>query len=331
MNSTTRHYLIPAEPGRGRALAFAAIVHFLLLIFLWFGVSWQSDTPTKVEAEIWNPVAREAAPPPPPPIAESIQESPKPLAAVTPPTPPAPIVQPEPAQPEPAQPKLAEPDIALEKEKKRKQEKEDAERLKKEKLAEKKALEDEQKRKKIADAEEKQNEKKKQAELEITKRAEDKKQKEEAAAEEKKKLAEEQQRKQEEAAAAEQRARKRREEIQRLNQLAGDGVAGDAEKSQGSRGDNSYARKVAGLIKSHTILPQNDIAGNPAVEFLIELQPDGGLRGEPKMTKSSGVAAFDLAVKRAIEKSAPFPPDPLTGKVPVNINITHRLKDSDTR
>jgi colicin import membrane protein len=49
------------------------------------------------------------------------------------------------------------------------------------------------------------------------------------------------------------------------------------------------------------------------------------------MTKSSGIAAFDLAVKRAIEKSAPFPPDPATGKVPVNINITHRLKDSDTR
>ncbi len=326
MNSATSHYLIPAEPGRGRALALAALVHFLLLVFLWFGVSWQSDTPTEVEAEIWSPVAREAAPPPPPPVAKPIQEPPKPVAAVTPPTPPAPVVQPEPAQQ-----KLAEPDIALEKEKKRKQEKEDAERLKKEKLAEKKSLEDEQKRKKIADAEEKQNEKKKQAELEKTKRAEDKKQKEEAAAEEKKKLAEEQQRKQEEAAASEQRARKRREEIQRLNQMAGDGGAGDAEKSQGPRGDNSYARKVAGLIKSHTILPQNDIAGNPAVEFLIELQPDGGLRSEPKMTKSSGIAAFDQAVKRAIEKSTPFPPDPSTGKVPASINITHRLKDSDTR
>jgi len=315
LNSATSHYLIPAEPGRGRALALAALVHFLLLVFLWFGVSWQSDTPTEVEAEIWSPVAREAAPPPPPPVAKPIQEPPKPVAAISPPSPPAPFVQPEPAQQ-----KLAEPDIALEKEKKRKQEKEDAERLKKEKLAEKKALEEEQK-----------NEKKKQAELEKTKRAEDKKQKEEAAAEEKKKLAEEQQRKQEEAAASEQRARKRREEIQRLNQMAGDGGAGDAEKSQGPRGDNSYARKVAGLIKSHTILPQNDIAGNPAVEFLIELQPDGGLRSEPKMTKSSGIAAFDQAVKRAIEKSAPFPPDPSTGKVPANINITHRLKDSDTR
>jgi colicin import membrane protein len=325
LNSATSHYLIPAEPGRGRALALASLVHFLLLVFLWFGVSWQSDTPTEVEAEIWSPVAREAAPPPPPPTAQPIQEPPKLVAAITPPTPPAPVVQPEPAQQ-----KLAEPDIALEKEKKRKQEKEDAERLKKEKLAEKKALEEEQKRKKITAAEEKQNEKKKQAELDKTKRADDKKQKEEAAIEEKKKLAEERQRKEEEAA-TEQRARKRREDIQRLNQMAGDGGAGDAEKSQGPRGDNSYARKVAGLIKSHTILPQNDIAGNPAVEFLIELQPDGGLRGEPKMTKSSGIAAFDQAVKRAIEKSTPFPPDPSTGKVPVNINITHRLKDSDTR
>ena len=119
MNSATSHYLIPAEPGRGRALALAALVHFLLLVFLWFGVSWQSDTPTEVEAEIWSPVAREAAPPPPPPVAKPIQEPPKPVAAVTPPTPPAPVVQPEPAQQ-----KLAEPDIALEKEKKRKQEKE---------------------------------------------------------------------------------------------------------------------------------------------------------------------------------------------------------------
>jgi hypothetical protein len=95
--------------------------------------------------------------------------------------------------------------------------------------------------------------------------------------------------------------------------------------------NNSYARKVAGLIKSHTIIPQNDIVGNPAVEFLIELQPDGGLRGEPKMTKSSGIAVFDQAVKRAIEKSVPFPPDPSTGKVPVSINLTHRLKDRELR
>jgi colicin import membrane protein len=104
-----------------------------------------------------------------------------------------------------------------------------------------------------------------------------------------------------------------------------DGGAGGAEKSQGPRGDNSYARKIAGLVKSHTLLPKNDIAGNPSVEFLIELQPDGVIQGEPKMTKSSGFVEFDQAVKQAIEKSAPFPPDPNTGKVPSSIGLSHRL------
>ena len=324
MNSTTSHYLIPPEPGRGRALVLAALVHLLLLIFLWFGVSWQSDTPVEVQAEIWSPDTREAAPPPPPVIRPQPEPA-KPVAAITPP---APTVESEPAQQ-----KEAQPDIALEKEKKRKQQKDDAERVKKEKLAEKKALEEEQKRKKIADAEEKLQEKKLQAELEKTKRAEEKKQREEALAEEQKKIAEEQRRKQEEAVIAEQRARKRREELQRLSQMAGDGVAGDAEKSQGVRGDNSYSFTIRALILKNTIKMPNlaDIAGNPSVEFRIELYPDGRLREEPKRIKSSGVEAFDQAVKRAIEKSAPFPPDPSTEKVPANMIITHRPKDNDTR
>ena len=334
MNEATKHYQIPAEPGRLRALGLALLVHLLLLGFLWIGVSWQSDTPVAVEAEIWNPVAREAAPPPPPPPEPApAPEPPKPVAAIEPPKPVA--------EPEPVKAKLPDPDIALEKEKKRKLDKEkaekaeEAERKKKEQLAEKKAREEEEKRKKLAEAQEKEKEKKKLAELEKQKQAEEQKRKELAAAEEKKRLAEEQQREQQrkqEEAAAEQRAKKRRDDdLRRQMQLAGDGVAGDAEKSQGPRSDGGYARKVAGLIKSHTILPQTDIPGNPAVEFLIELLPDGGLRGEPKMTRSSGIAAFDQAVRRAIEKSTPFPPDPATGKVPSSISISHRPKDSENR
>ena len=321
MKEAIRHYQIPAEPGRLRALGLALLVHVVLLGFLWFGVSWQSDTPVAVEAEIWNPVPREAAPPPPPPA--PVPEPPKPAIAVEPP-------KAAPAA-EPVKPKLPDPDIALEKEKKRKQEKEEADRKKKEQLAEKKAREEEDKRKKLAEAQEKEKEKKKLVELEKQKRAEEQKQKEQTAAEDKKRLAEEQQRKQEELA-AEQRAKKRREDdLRRQMQLAGEGGAGDAEKTQGPRSDGGYARKVAGLIKSHTILPQTDIPGNPAAEFTVELLPDGTLRGEPKMTRSSGITAFDQAVRRAIEKSAPFPPDPATGKVPSSISISHRPKDSDPR
>ncbi|MFM8466884.1 MAG: protein TolA, partial [Oxalobacteraceae bacterium] len=79
MKEAIRHHEIPAEPGRLRALGLALLVHLVLLGFLWFGVSWQSDTPTVVEAEIWNPVAREAAPPPPPPPPpQPLPEPPKP-------------------------------------------------------------------------------------------------------------------------------------------------------------------------------------------------------------------------------------------------------------
>ena len=322
MKEAIRHHQIPAEPGRLRALGLALLVHLVLLGLLWFGVSWQSDTPVAVEAEIWNPVAREAAPPPPPPP-EPVPEPPKSAPPVEPPKP-VPTA-------EPVKPKLPDPEIALEKDKKRKQEKEEADRKKKEQLAEKKAREEEDKRKKLAEAQEKDKEKKKLAELDKQKQAEEQKRKEQQAAEEKKRLAEDQQRKQEEEA-AEQRAKKRRDEdLRRQMQLAGEGGAGDAEKSQGSRSDGGYARRVAGLIKSHTILPQSDIPGNPAVEYTVELLPDGSLRGEPKMTRSSGIPAFDQAVRRAIDKTAPFPPDPATGKVPSSISISHRPKDSDQR
>jgi colicin import membrane protein len=322
LKEAIRHYQIPAEPGRLRALGLALLVHLVLLGLLWFGVSWQSDTPVAVEAEIWNPVAREAAPPPPPPP-EPVPEPPKSAPPVESPKP-VPTA-------EPVKPKLPDPEIALEKDKKRKQEKEEADRKKKEQLAEKKAREEEDKRKKLAEAQEKDKEKKKLAELDKQKQAEEQKRKEQQAAEEKKRLAEDQQRKQEEAA-AEQRAKKRRDEdLRRQMQLAGEGGAGDAEKSQGPRSDGGYARRVAGLIKSHTILPQSDIPGNPAVEYTVELLPDGSLRGEPKMTRSSGIPAFDQAVRRAIDKTAPFPPDPATGKVPSSISISHRPKDSDPR
>jgi colicin import membrane protein len=42
--------------------------------------------------------------------------------------------------------------------------------------------------------------------------------------------------------------------------------------------------------------------------------------------KSSGVPGFDEAVARAIQKSAPFPPDK-TGSVPSGFTLVHRPKD----
>ncbi len=299
----------------------AVLMHLLLVAFLWTGVSWQSVTPVAVEAEIWSPQAHQAAPPPPEPIpAPEVPEPPKP----EPPKPAPPEAKVKLPQ-EVAQPKMAEPDIALEKEKKHKKELE-------KKIADEKTKAELEK-KKLAEAKEiekqKEKEKKKIAEQEQQKLATEKNRKhDEAVAEEKKKIAEEQQRKQEEAL-AEQRSKKRRDEDLKRNQmLAGEGVAGDAEKSSGPRTDGAYAKRVGALIKSHTILPPlNEIAGNPAVEYVIELMPDGSVR-DARMVRSSGISAFDQAVRRAIERSAPFPPDPATGKVPPSLNVLHRPKDN---
>ena len=311
------------------------LVHSILLAFLWIGVSWQSVTPVAVEAEIWNISPQEAAPPPPPePVTPQPAVEPKPSPPPVKKLIPKPVVEPKPvptpkAAAEPKQPKIKtiDPDIALEKEKKRKQEQHDkelAEQLIKEKLAEEKAQKEaELERKKLAE-----EKVQKEADLERKKLAEEKAQKE--AELERKKRAEEQRVKQEQLAAA-KRAQRHEEDMKRLNSqlntATSTGTTGNAEKSQGSKGDDGYGRRVAALIKSNTVLPPlHDISTNPPVIFEFQLLPDGSPR-EITLVKSSGIGAFDEAVKRAIEKTL-FPPDPASGKVPSDrITIRHRPKD----
>ena len=180
-----------------------------------------------------------------------------------------------------------DPEIAIALEKKRKQlEKEKQEELKKLEL--------------------------KKAELELAKKKE---------AEEKKRLAKEK--------AAQDKIFE--ENMRRLNGQvvkSGSGGLGEALKSTGNnRGDPSYNAKVAAKIKSNTIYVVTDTSsGNPTVEFVIQLFPDGSLRGPIKKTKSSGVLAFDEAVAKAIEKSQPFPRDK-SGEVPASLNLVHKMKD----
>lgn len=315
LKSSASPYQVPPEPGRWRAFALAVLVHCALLAFLWVGVSWQSVTPIAVEAEIWSAEQRAAAPPPPAPAPEPAPEpEPKQLK-------PAPIkVTPKPVvAPEPLKEKLSNPDIALEKIKQRKLlEKERAEELKKEKLADEKVRnKTEQEKKKLAALEEK----KKQAEEVQRKHAQ--------AEEDKKKLAEEQKRKQEEAAAEQRSAARRADDLRRMSSQAGTGSNGDAEKSQGARVDASFASQAGAKIKSNTIFPRlEELAGNPAVEFNVELLPDGSLKGKPRKLKSSGYDAFDQAVERAIEKSAPFRPD-VNGKIPASFILQQKPKDKD--
>lgn len=305
-------YTVPKEPGRWRALTFAALVHVALLVFLWIGVHWQNETPTTIEAEVWSPQPREAAPAPEP--VKAPEPKPEPV--------PKPVVQ-EPPKPKVVEPPVVKPDIALEQEKRRKAEEKkrlDEERLEKERQAkEKKRLEEEKLAKEKKRREEERLAKLKEQEeaKRITKEKEEKAKKE--AAEKKRKQEEEEQ----------MLAKLREENMKRITgAVTGTGGSGDAPTTQGGRASGEYAAKVRAKIKSNTIyIVPDGLGANTPVEYLVELLPDGSLRASPRKLKSSGIAAFDEAVLRAIDKSQPFPRDDKTGAVPSSFIVSHKPKD----
>ena len=107
----------------------------------------------------------------------------------------------------------------------------------------------------------------------------------------------------------------------------GTGGAGDAPRSQGGRADANYIGRLATKIKSNTVfVTPPDLSGNPAVEYRVDLLPDGSVRGIRKL-QSSGLPSFDEAVERAIRRSEPFPADN-TGSVPTSFTFVHRPKDN---
>ncbi|WP_211467523.1 cell envelope integrity protein TolA [Collimonas silvisoli] len=302
-------YSVPKEPGGIRAIALAATVHAVLFAFLWFGIHWQSQQPIAVEAEVWNPQIKDAAPTPPEPTPEP-----------TPVPKPEPVIQETAPPPKVVTPPLPNPEIALEKEKKRKeQERKDLQRqeeLEKQKQLQKQQAEEERKDKLKAEAEQKAA-------------------KEKAAAQEKQKLdaakkTEADAKKKQAAADAAAETKRRSDEMKRmLGQAVGNGPAnstGTAAQSQGPRGDPGYGQKVGAKIKSNINfnVPEG-LAGNPAAEFDVQLLPDGSV-ASVRLRKSSGVSGFDEAVKRAIEKSAPYPKDK-TGSVPSSFIGIHKPKD----
>lgn len=305
-------YIVPKQPGRWQAITLAALVHIALLAFLWIGVHWQSETPATLEAEVWSPQPREAAPRAEP--REASQPSSPPVIK-HPPTP-------ERVEPHPTKP-FEKPDIALEKEKKRKaleEKKREDEERRVNALKEKKKLEDER----LAELKLKQKQQlQQQQQLAEQKKLDKEKAEKEVTA---KKAAEEKKRKQEEAD-SQLRAKAREEEMRRITGGAtGSGGNGDAARSQGGRTDGSYAQKAAAKIKSNISFNLSEgLEGNPAVEFEVNLLPDGSIASIHKR-KSSGVPGFDEAVARAIDKSQPFPKDK-SGSVPSSFIGIHKPKD----
>jgi colicin import membrane protein len=236
------------EPGGASSLLLALVVHAAFFAFLMFAVSWRTEPPQGMVAELWSSIpsaAPQPAPaPPPPPEPEVKPEPPKPAP------PPEPKAEP---RPEPR------PDIALKEKQEQEKKRAEEERKKQEAAKEKRRLEQQQ----AAEAE---------------------------------RLRREQAKQQQEL------ARLAREQEALNQQLQAQAAAGQ------SRLLDDYKGRIKAKIQGYIVLPP-DIPGNPEAQFDVVLLPSGEVLSV-KLKKSSGHAAYDQAVERAILKAQPLPLPP---------------------
>lgn len=100
-------------------------------------------------------------------------------------------------------------------------------------------------------------------------------------------------------------ARLQREQEEALVRLTTErATAGDRVKAE-------YKDRIMSKIRRHVVLPP-DLSGNPQAEYRVTLLPGGDVMSA-KLIRSSGNAAYDAAVERAIYKAQPLPlpPDPM--------------------
>lgn len=298
-------YRVPPEPSRLPAFVLAVAVHAVLLGFLYFGISWQSNEPVAVEAEVWDMSVQSAAAPelPPPPAPEPEPE-------------PEPAPPPRPSEPPPVErPTPVEPDIKLEREKARKEQE-------KRELAEKRELErKEQERKELAEKKKKEEAEREKKELAKKEEAE-KKKKEEAA-----KLAEaKKQKAAKEKAEAAKLEKLRQEDLKRM--AGAMGSTGSAVKSTAPRADSGYVAAITAAIKSATAYGgSTTMPGNPKAVFKVEQLPTGEIMSV-RLVKSSGVPEFDRAVENGIKKASPLPKKK-DGTVERILDVNFSMKDYD--
>lgn len=88
-----------------------------------------------------------------------------------------------------------------------------------------------------------------------------------------------------------------------------------------------YQDKISAKIRSKTRLPEN-LTGNPQVEFKLIVLPSGDV-AKITLTKSSGNAAYDEAVRLGIDKSSPLPlpPDMAAAARFRDLDIKHKARE----
>jgi colicin import membrane protein len=259
------------EGSKTKAWIGAILVHVALVAVLVFSVRWKQEAPSTVAVDLVMLAPRST-----PPVA-ALPPAPEPPPPEKAPPPPAPKPTPVP----PAEAKNQQADIAKKREVEKQQKEREAQKAKEQqalKLAQEQAAKKETE-KKLADARTK--------ELAAAKERAVKEQRDEVAKQE---LAEK--------AAKEQRDRAAAQE-------AAERAAREAAQRARAKAEGDWVAKIRGKIRGNIVLAA-DVPGNPQATFEVSLLPTGEVLNV-RLTRSSGSAAYDQAVERAILKSSPLP------------------------
>lgn len=274
------------EGSKTTAWIGAILVHIALFAMLIFGVRWKQVEHTPVVAELVTSVAPPEAvlSPPPPPAPMPKPVAPPPPARVVPPPPPPPPAVRAPPPPPPLNPA----DIAREKAQKeadvRKLKAQEAE---KEKTTQEKLRADSEKAEK--DALKKQNDLRARDLKTAQDNASREQQATQAAAD---KLARD--------AADKQAAKQTADRAEAAEKAARDAATARAR----AKAEGDYVAKIRSKVRGNIIIAE--VNGNPEAVFSVVQLPTGEVL-TATLTKSSGNAAYDQAVERAILKSSPLP------------------------
>ncbi len=281
--------LSPPDGGRWRVpLSTALVVHGLLVLALTWGVGWQRDTVVVAEAELWSRLPQQAAP-------RAVEPEPEP----TPPPQPAP--KSEPVRPAPPPPDTTAQDAQIALQKKKEQE-----RLKQQQAEQQRREAQKQEEKRKAEQQAQRERQEKQAKLE--KAARDKAERERQA--------------KQEAQLEAERKKNLERMLGQANAMGSATARGTAAQSSGPSA--SYAGRLVARIRPNIVFT-DIVSGNPRAEVEVRALPDGTIVGS-RLLKSSGHAAWDDAVLRAVERTGRLPQDE-NGRVPSTLILGFRPQD----
>ncbi|MES2281757.1 MAG: cell envelope integrity protein TolA [Pseudomonadota bacterium] len=121
-------------------------------------------------------------------------------------------------------------------------------------------------------------------------------------------------------------AKQREEALKRMMGMAGASGSPEATGTAQQSGapSSSYGARVRAAVKPNIVFTE-DVSGNPIAEVEVRTNPSGTIISQ-RLVKSSGNAAWDEAVIKAIIRTGTMPRD-VDGRVPSAMVLSMRVKD----